>query len=85
METLTYDYGETPEEVVREAAINAPDPTEPEWVGFVPPDDLLTVLGDLAKAAAPLDPDEPHMLTIPQMRSRNLRVSILAALGVTEV
>jgi hypothetical protein len=83
METLTYNYGETPNAVIRERAewIERTDPTFVIVGGDRSVDDLLTVLDALA---------EPPMSVAALMRPavatqrRDLRISILSALGIEE-
>lgn len=84
-ETPTYPYGETPEDVIREqireVAINTTFIAGPCWPTQVcreNPDDLLTVL-DALKVASKVssyecDPGNAH----------DVRISILAALGIEE-
>ena len=80
METLTYPYGETPEEVIRERLTAAKRDVYRKWSwpAEMDAESLLTVLDALRLAG---DCGEP--LSFGQ-DAEDLRRSILAALGVTE-
>lgn len=91
-ETLTYPYGETPEEVIREglAALQAAyhegreiHEQTPDWLCFVEADDLLTVLDALLGTSVDFH-DAGCSVSPASSEFGQLRISILAALGVTE-
>lgn len=87
-QSLTFNYGETPHEVIREglAARQAeysrqPFSDFPAWLAYIDADHLLTVLDALRKASKGIGYlPYPSYLTEPG----RLRISILAALGITE-
>lgn len=92
METLTYPYGETPEEVIRERwshllafEPNPDDHVTQMVVAFPSSDDLLTVLDALLVASElPLVKEGPLKHFNGRDKARQLRISILAALGIEE-
>lgn len=96
--TLTYNYGETPEEVIRERLtlsrrFNAQALSLPTLTGGgvnwqMTDDDLLTVLDALVLAAHQRvwtnEPDTYAKEKARQQRAKDLRRSILSALGIEE-
>lgn len=109
METLTFPYGETPEEVIRrrfdalayaqskgpgalkEIAVDEGEVTPRAICGFRDTDDLLTVLDALFDRSIIVVDGNPDgycddltRTTATLVRSGQLRISILAALGIKE-
>lgn len=99
METLKYNYGETLEEVIRERveglAYVVVDKHDGHWLYGGATDHLLTVLNDFKTAsetyaerkrscAAAGEHGSASGWLKREQRSRNLRISILAALGIDE-
>lgn len=98
METLTYPYGETPEDVIRERheyirndwgeGSDALYDTGDEWLAYMKRDDCLLIVLDAL--GQPVEREDASFkagtaAVLKATRRRNLRISILAALGITEV
>lgn len=92
--TLTYPYGETPEEVIRERLANATTTVNVSFwplthLGFKTTDDLLTVLDALKSDGENVErtwkrSDQVNEHAWSGHPSIRLRISILAALGIEE-
>lgn len=86
METLEFDFGTTPEEVIRERVAEIADTMGPRdecwcWIG-IGVDNLLTVLRSLKRSA--LELMESNALQPIDTDEGRLRIEILAALGINE-
>lgn len=92
METLQFDFGTTPEEVIREALTETfmdetPDEEPIMWRKAISSNDLLTVLDALAAYAADIPTrqmTEAESGFELEFAAYKLRIEILAALGIKE-